>query len=520
MNITQKIEKGSTARAIQMAERFVREDRMTEKDGLHLRLAAEEMGELITNLSGDRTGKLSIEDDESGCVVKLRLMRDDAAGSYTENSSSFGVISRVSGILSLNYEAIEAREEELEDIGVRKALKKDFEEMGLKSQGPAYVWTKEAYSNLSFDKLNEDDNESWVEIGNSIIANLSDDIRIFVFEDYSELVVHLSFERPEKKQKGRYAIDPELEELYKIPVAKSRFQVKMVQLLYGRLVDKQRSTDSLKVTKIKIPCSCAPKGYVSVLKYIPAVNDNTETAPAVLFMHGGAFMLPALPYHYRLAEAVALRTGCTVFFTLQHLGPKYALPLPIREAYEVYGYLLQNGKDLKIDTGRIVAMGDSSGGTMTAALSLLAREHGITPPAGQVLLYPSIGLDHETQSMKDYRDVPVVNSEAIEAYHRMLRSDKDAAEFFVHPASAASLENLPPAYVETAEFDALRDEGIEYAGLLEKNGCDVTLNRTKGTVHAFDMAKDSRVLAEAMDQRMAFINRVINREDLRSQKIP
>ncbi len=511
MTIKEKIEKDETARAIEMAERYVRESGMTEKDGVHLRLIAEEMGELITILPGKRAGRLSIGDDETGCVVTLWLTQDDDAATCSQKSSSGGVMSKISRILSLNYKALEDGDAELADIGVRKALDDDFEEMGLKPQGPAYVWTQEAYSSLSIDKLYEDDSESWVEISHSIIANLSDDIRIFVFEDHSELAVHLSFDKPGKKRAGKYAIDPELENLSKIPVAKSRFQIKMVQLLYGRLSDKQESTESLKVEKLKIPCSCAPKGYLSVLKYTPAANAHEEASPAVLFMHGGAFMLPALPYHYRLAQAVALRTGSTVFFTLQHLGPKYVLPLPIREAYEAYRYLILHGRDLRIDTERVAAMGDSSGGTMAAALAILVRDHHITPLAAQILLYPSIGLDYETQSMKEFTDVPVVNAEAIEAYHKMLRSDRDSNEYFVHPASAPSHEDLPPAYVETAEFDALRDEGLAYAELLKKNGCDVTLNQTKGTVHAFDMAKDSKVLAEAMDKRMEFINRIFKK---------
>ncbi|MCR5788663.1 MAG: alpha/beta hydrolase [Lachnospiraceae bacterium] len=509
MIIEEKIGKGEHAQAIQTAERYITESKMTEKDGLHLRLIAEEMGELMTNLSGKRTGRLSIGDDEAGCTVTFRLTQEEDAAACLEKSSSGGVMSKISRILSLNYHELETGNTELADIGLRKALADDFAEMGLKPQGPAYVWTQEAYNSLSLDRLYEDDSESWIEISRSIIANLSDDIRILVFEDHSELAVHLSFEKRERKQTGKYATDPELERLYRIPVAKSRFQIKMVQLLYGRLPDKQESTESLKVEKLRIPCSCAPKEYVSVLKYTPAANTGKKAAPAVLFMHGGAFMLPALPYHYRLAQTVALRTGSTVFFTLQHLCPKYTLPLPIREAYEVYRYLILNGTDLGIDTERVAAMGDSSGGTMTAALALLARDRDITPLAAQVLLYPSIGLDYETQSMKEFTDVPVVNAEAIAAYHKMLRTDKDADEFFVHPASASSHKDLPPTYLETAEFDALRDEGIAYAELLRKNGCEVTLNQTKGTVHAFDMAKDSRVLAEAMDKRIAFLNRVL-----------
>ncbi len=510
MEIKVNSEKGSaTESAIRMAEQYAGENRLTQKDGLHLRLLAEETAEIAGNLSGKREGTLSIGGDRTGSTVRL-LIKDvpaEEAGPAPKRPSG-GVMSNINLILNLSYEAIEADESKLSGIGVRKAGARDLEEMGLDSSGEAYVWTGEGYNSLSFDRLIQNDDANWIEISHSIIANLTDDLRIFVFRDHSELTAHVPFEKKGKKRTEKYAIDPELTVLYKIPVTKTRFQIKMVQLLYGKLPDRQTSADGIRVEKLKIPCNFAPKGYVSLLRYTPEGAGDGGLSPAVLLMHGGAFMLPAVPYHYRLAKAVVKNTGCSVFFTLQELGPRYSLPLPIREAQEVYRYLIANGKELGIDTKRIAAMGDSSGGTMTAALAMLARDDD-TPLAGQLLLYPSIGLDYETKSMKEFTDVPVVNAESIAMFHKIIRTDAGADKYYLHPAKA-SLENLPPAYVETAEFDALRDEGIAYAGMLKENGCDVVLNKTKGTVHAFDMAKDSRVLAEAMDQRLGFIKRVLN----------
>lgn len=501
--------RGTTEQAIGMAEKYAEDHRLSEKDGLHLRLIAEETAEIAGNLSEKREGTFSIEGDETGSIVRLLIKDVQVSEEDTVTRPlSGGVMSNISFILNLSFETIEADETQLLGIGVRKASSKDLAEMGIVSDGEAYVWTGAGYNSLSFDRLIQDDEDDWIEISHSIIANLADDIRVFVFRDHSELTIHVPFVKTGKKKTEKYAIDPELKELYKIPVAKTRFQIRMVQLLYGRFPDRQISTDMVHISRMKVPCSFAPKGYVNLLRYTP-VGNSSEITPAVLFMHGGAFMLPALPYHYRLAEKTALSTGSSVFFTLQDLGPRYPLPLPIKEAYEVYRYLLDNAEELMIDRDHIVAMGDSSGGTMTAALSMLARDDD-TPLAGQVLLYPSIGLDHETQSMKSFTDVPVVNAEAINVYHRLLKSDDDADRYYLHPA-AASLEKLPPAYVETAEFDALRDEGIIYADMLKENGCDVILNKTKGTVHAYDMAKNSRVLAEAMDKRMEFINSVFKK---------
>ena len=175
----------------------------------------------------------------------------------------------------------------------------------------------------------------------------------------------------------------------------------------------------------------------------------------------------------------------------------------------MYRHLLDNAEKYLIDESRIAVMGDSSGGTMSAAICLLARDEGIQKPCGQLLLYPSVDMRGNTVSMEKYTDVPVVNAESIKAYKKIIHADKEESEkYYLSPAEASSLSDLPPAYVEPAEFDALHDEGVEYARALKKSGCEVTLNETKGTVHSFDMVKNSKVLAAAMKRRIDFLKKV------------
>ena len=128
-------------------------------------------------------------------------------------------------------------------------------------------------------------------------------------------------------------------------------------------------------------------------------------------------------------------------------------------------------------------------------------------PSGQLLLYPSLDARLESRSMKLYTDVPVCNATAVKAYYKLCstKTPKKPREY-ISPAEAESLKGMPPTYVETAEFDCLHDDGILYADRLMKEHCDVVLNETRGTVHAFDMAKDSDVLKEALKRRVMFIN--------------
>ena len=132
-------------------------------------------------------------------------------------------------------------------------------------------------------------------------------------------------------------------------------------------------------------------------------------------------------------------------------------------------------------------------------------------PSGQILLYPSLDARLTSRSMELYTDVPIVNSEAVKFYYKICASKSaeegsQARREYISPVEAESLAGMPPTYVETAEFDCLHDDGILYADLLAKENCEVVLNETKGTVHAYDMAENSSVLKESLEKRARFIN--------------
>lgn len=365
-----------------------------------------------------------------------------------------------------------------------------------------------------------------------------------------------------KDKYRKYNINPEFEILTKVPVAKTKFQVRLVQMLFGRLAEKQASTEEVEITRHEVPSPSSPKGSLTVLEYSPrgieigkdtakktqsmvyrsnahmthtahtgsekaekvaakAVlsyhkasdgeggRDEGDGMPCVLFLHGGAFLFPALPYHYRLAYAMALKAHCKVFFPLHDLGPKYRPPIQTQEALDVYEHLVERAKDYCIDPTKIALLGDSSGGTMAAALALLIRDKGLQRNAGQMLLYPSVDSRKDSKSMEMFSDVPVINGDAIQAYTRMLKVDRSGGDpYYISPAEAENLANLPETYIETAEFDALRDEGVAFARRLSEEGNVVILNETKGTVHAYDMAGDTSILATAMEERLRFLRRI------------
>ena len=494
-----------------LTEEYAAECALSGRDAMHLRLLVEEIVEMLRILDDEQPAELSIEGDGKSCVIRLILEKTLASKEeYIGRLSDFnGVTDKIRFLLSSSYETLEALRDEAETIGVRKQKAEDLKEADLPYDEDAYVWTMESYNLSAFDRFEETGEADWAEISRSIIANIADDVRIFILPDRTEHCVYVSFGDKGAKKEGKYDIHPDFLPLYKIPVAKTRFQVKLVQVMYKRLAYKQKATKEYSLILHSVPCEASPKKKVQVLEYIPTGLDE-KISPAVLFMHGGAFLFPALPYHYRLAAAVTERTGSRVFLPIYDLAPKYNPPVQNKEAFELYRHLIDSADKYLIDESRIAVMGDSSGGTMAAAICLLARDTGIQKPCGQLLMYPSLDTRGDTASMEKYPDVPVVNAEAIRAYKKIMNADKEeGAKYYLSPAEASSLSDLPPAYIEPAEFDALHDEGVAYAEALKRCGNEVILNETKGTVHSFDMAKDSKVLAAAMERRIGFLNKVL-----------
>ncbi len=496
--------------AMDSAEDFAVKNGLNKKERSRFCLAVEETMEIAGHLRNSRPDELQLEKKENG--VRIRMITNSGAASGTgemcfSNTPSRGISARLRLLYETGYEGLEKNRTLAEESGVQKITEKDLKEVGFDDKTDAYVWTLQSYNLAAFDRIvEEDDEEEWQEISHSILANLSEDIRLFLFPDRTELYIRIPAGQGKYAAKDKYDISPEFEALFKVPVVKNLFQVKLVQMMYGGLSRKQKSKENLSINEIRMSSDRSHKGEISVLCYSPL--SSGESLPTVVFFHGGADLFPALPYHYRLAEKIALEVPCKVYMVQHDLAPKYNPPIQILEGFDVYRQLLEE-KKYHVKPGKIAVMGDSSGGTMAAAVALLARD-GMAPlPGGQMLLYPSLDMRFITPSMQKYTDVPVVNADVIRSYRKIVHSDRsEGNKYYLSPAEAGSFKGLCDTYIETAEFDALHDEGVEYAKSLKADGVRVTLNETKGTVHSFDMAENSSILAEAMKRRIEFLKGV------------
>ena len=246
---------------------------------------------------------------------------------------------------------------------------------------------------------------------------------------------------------------------------------------------------------------------IKALVYTPeGAGDN---APCIIFYHGGGFVYNAAPHHFTLAKNLAKILRAKVVFPDYRLAPKYPFPTAVEDAFSTYTFVRENSERLGIDKNRIALCGDSAGGNLSAVVCLMARERKVAPPCAQMLLYPFVDGDRESESMKKFTDTPMCNSKAAVGYNKAYIPDDsyEPKEWF----SAVDAENhseLPEAYIETAEFDCLHDGGVKYYNKLRQAGTKAYLFETKGTMHGYDIATKSETYALCMKKRAEFLNRI------------
>ena len=237
------------------------------------------------------------------------------------------------------------------------------------------------------------------------------------------------------------------------------------------------------ISKVNIPGY--NDGEIELMIFTPLGIERP--APCFYHIHGGGFVFEATSAHYRRAVSFAKEAECIVAFVRYRQGPDYTFPYPQEDCFAALVWLHEHAAEIGIDPDRIGIGGDSAGGTLAVTSCLMARdrETGIKP-LFQLLIYPF--LDRRGgESYRKYTDTPVWNSTLSKQVDQFINPHpEDTPLAYRSPVEADSLEGLPQAYIEVAEFDALRDDGILYSKLLQEAGIDVEFHDTHGTMHGYD----------------------------------
>jgi len=230
-----------------------------------------------------------------------------------------------------------------------------------------------------------------------------------------------------------------------------------------------------------------------------------------LYYHGGAFAITHASMHIKMCERYAREAGCVVVFVDYRLAPQHPFPVGFNDCYAALQWTIGNAASLGVDTKRIAVMGDSAGGALAAGVAQKAFDNGITLCA-QVLVYPVLDSECKTVSATEFLDTPLWNSGGNRRMWAMyLKSSGGKAPEYAAPGLRTKLAGLPRCYVDTAEFDPLRDEGIAYAQALTAQGVLVTLNQTRGTIHGYEMSPKNPQTLASMAGRIEFMRESFQR---------
>ncbi|HTA68389.1 MAG TPA: alpha/beta hydrolase [Bryobacteraceae bacterium] len=259
------------------------------------------------------------------------------------------------------------------------------------------------------------------------------------------------------------------------------------------------------VRDLKIP---GPAGEIPIRVYSPKAQSPS---PALIYFHGGGWVLGDLESHDHVCRAVANSASCVVLSVDYRLAPEHKFPAAVYDSYAATKWIADHAGELGVDASRIAVGGDSAGGNLAAVVSQIARDRGGPHIIHQLLIYPATDMRMGMPSIDENADGPLLTKAAMHWFvNHYLNSEADRTDPLASPLLAANLRGLPPAFIITAECDPIRDEGEAYGLRLEDARVPVDVQRYDGMPHgffSFGAALDSgrRAFADATSRlRSAF----------------
>lgn len=280
--------------------------------------------------------------------------------------------------------------------------------------------------------------------------------------------------------KQRYPLDRSFRKLHliKAPLSSSLFPIANSFLGLFSL----RSGDEISVSNYMGNLLVEPKGRGGKL-------------PLLIYFHGGAFVYKAAPYHYKLLREYVLKCGIRVLIADYPLSPKHRYPAAADYALTLYRSSVRDYGE-----GRIALMGDSAGGEIVLSAMMRLIESGLPRPCFLMLIYPVVA-PLSTLSKDKYTDTPVWNSRLNDRMWKYYLGAACYRSIFGY----GSLSSFPPVYIETAEFDALHDEGVMLSSLLQSAGVETSLYEIPHAPHGYDMCLDGDITLASIGRRCRYI---------------
>jgi acetyl esterase len=226
-----------------------------------------------------------------------------------------------------------------------------------------------------------------------------------------------------------------------------------------------------------------PAQPIPIRIYRPVAGTNL---PALVYYHGGGWVIGTLDSVDRTCRALANASGCVLISVDYRLAPEHKFPAAVEDADAVLRYAAENAGEFDIDPNRIAVGGDSAGANLATVVCLIARDRGGPKIAFQLLVYPVTDYDDDRTSLHEFAQGYFLTRPMMDYFwgHYLARPE-DGRNPHASPIKAESLAGLPPAMVITAECDPIRDQGEAYAQRLRESGVPVSVKRYEGAIHVF-----------------------------------
>jgi len=227
-----------------------------------------------------------------------------------------------------------------------------------------------------------------------------------------------------------------------------------------------------------------PAGALPVRIYTPQAAG--VPAPAVVYFHGGGWVIGSLETHDNLCRAIANRARAVVVSVDYRLAPEHRFPAAAEDCYAAAHWVAGHGAEIGVDGERIAVAGDSAGGNLAAVVALMARNLGGPALRQQTLIYPVTDADFDTRSYRDNAEGYMLTRDAMRWFWDHYVPDTERrSDAYASPLRAEKFGELPRALVLTAEYDPLRDEGEAYGARLRDAGVSTEMSRYDGQIHGF-----------------------------------
>ncbi|MEF9672318.1 alpha/beta hydrolase [Pseudomonas sp. PCH446] len=224
-------------------------------------------------------------------------------------------------------------------------------------------------------------------------------------------------------------------------------------------------------------------GQVPVRQYRPTSATPADGWPCVVYLHGGGWVVGDLDSHDFITAELASLLNAVVIAVDYRLAPEHPFPAAFDDCLAVWRGLQASAATWQLDPQRMAVAGDSAGGNLAAAVCLALRDAGQAQPRLQALIYPGLGGDDRLPSRTECADAPLLSTSDVHCYHALYLPGPAKPSAYAMPLQATDLRGLAPAFIAVAQFDPLRDDGVQYSERLQAAGVGVDFHPGHGLVH-------------------------------------